>query len=434
MRKKNSKTDTPLSSDVASIILAGGQGNRLYPLTTYRCKPAVTFGGRYRIIDVAISNSINSGIPNIYILSQFLASTLNNYILEAYPAEALHGGHIEILSPEETPEKKDWYQGTADAVRQNLTHLLKNPAKYFVVLSGDQLYNMNLKEMVAFAKQKDADLTIATIKVPKEDAKRMGVMKIDSACNIVDFVEKPTDEKLLETFKIPHRTTKSDVDALERDYLGSMGIYVFKREALVRLLEEDAREDFGKHLIPTQLAKGATAAYIFQGYWEDIGTIASFYEANLKIARNQLCLDLYNERNPIYAQSVNLPSARLHNTRVSNSIICDGSVIEADHIENSTIGVRSLVEKGTRIFDSIIMGNQTYSPIEENEPEMKRVFRIGKNCTIKKAIIDEHCSIGNNVHLTNEKGVKHYDGNGIFIRDGIIVVTSGTHLPDNFTL
>ena len=415
----------PLSS-VSAIILAGGEGNRLFPLTQFRCKPAVTFGGRYRIIDVAVSNAINSSITEVYIISQFLAPTLNNYIANTYISRSSHRAQIRILSPDATLGRKGLYEGTADAVRKNLKTILQSPSKYFVILSGDQLYTMDLSDMLSFAIKKNADLTIATIPVNREEAKRMGVMKVNPSLQITNFFEKPKSTEILEEFQNPAEIGSSN------EYLGSMGIYIFKKEALLELLKEDRREDFGKHLIPTQMGKGKTFAYIFNGYWEDIGTITSFYEANLRLTKNSTCLDLYNERYPIYTEHFHLPSPRLISTKVSDSIICDGSIIEASNITNSMIGIRSHIKKGTKIIDSIIMGNQRYSPLQEETKFSASPFSIGENCHIEKTIIDEHCLIGNNVTLSNPDKIKNYDAKEYFIRDGIIIIPAGTHLPDNF--
>jgi len=418
------KIQSKKKSDAAVIILAGGEGTRLQPLTEVRCKPAISFGGRYRIIDVPLSNALNSEFKDIFVISQFLATSLNNYISETYPADSTHGAHIELLSPEETATKKIWYKGTADAVRKNLSYILQHDADYFIILSGDQLYSMDIKEMLAFAKKNDADLTIATIPVAEPEAKRMGVMKINSDFEISDFFEKPKDKETIMKFAIaPHIAAKHKA-LHDLSFLGSMGIYVFKRDALIDLLQEDPREDFGKHLIPSQLKKGKTFAYIFDGYWEDIGTISSYYHANLDLTRNLECLDLYDEHRPIYSQSLSLPSPRLSNTLVTDAIICDGSVIKAKEISNSMIGLKTNIEEGCNIFDSIFIG---WSPHSTREP-----ITIGKNCTIRKAILDEGVRIGNNVNLTNEKKLKEYKDELITVREGIIIVKAGTTLPNNF--
>lgn len=436
MKKFPHKQQISLADDVATIILAGGQGTRLYPLTKERCKPAVRFGGRYRLIDIPISNSLNSGIKQIYIISQFFSSSLNNHIKDTFQLDGIQGASMTFLYPEETSSGMCVYQGTADAIRKNLPAFKKCTSEYFLILSGDQLYNMDLFAMIEFAKKKNADLTIATLPVREKEAKRMGLLKIDETYDVLDFFEKPSDPKILKNYhldekfldakKIPHHK--------EPIYLGSMGIYVFKRKALFDLLEVNSEDDFGRHLIPTQIAKGNTAAFYYNGYWEDIGTISSYYEATLALIRNHLGLDLYNESLPIFSNSVHLPCARVTDTKVEHSILSQGSIIEAKEITHSMLGLRSVVKKGTTIKDSIVIGNQFYSPPNSLKDSLPDQFSIGENCHIEKAILDEHVKIGNNVQLVNKNKLQNYDGPGIFIRDGIIVVSSGTTLPDGFIL
>ncbi len=395
-----------MTDEVAAIILAGGQGTRLFPLTQSRCKPAVSFGGRYCLVDIPISNALNSEIQEIYVIAQYFASDLNAHIAATYQA------NLKYLCPEETPEKKVWFQGTADAIRQNLDHIAKSQADYFLILSGDQLYNIDFRTMLSFAKKEDADLVIASLAVDEPEAKRMGVMKIDAQFRVLDFVEKPQEKALLAQF----RTNAGK-------HVGSMGIYVFKRKALFSLLKEQG-DDFGRNLIPIQCNKGKTFCFLYDGYWEDIGTVASYFNASLALIEQNHCLNTYDEKNPIRQEPDFLPSPKIKNTRIIDALIGDGSLIEAEEIAHSVIGVRTVIKKGTVIRDSIILGNTSYKPS----------FSIGKNCLIKKAIIDQHTTLGNNIQLTNEKGLTTFDGNGIYIRDGIIIVTTGTALPDGFTL
>jgi glucose-1-phosphate adenylyltransferase len=414
------------NSEVATIILAGGEGRRLQPLTQMRCKPAVNFAGRYRIIDIAISNAINARYKDIFILSQFLADSLNNYLINTYGDLKLLGANLKILSPKKTEEQNIWYQGTADAVRKNLKTLLKHPAEYFIILSGDQLYNMNLNEFLQFAKEKDADLTIATIPINQNEAKRMGVMKIHPSFEITDFFEKPQDPQTLLKFALAPEIAAKHNALSDLSFLGSMGIYIFKRKALIDLLYQDNRDDFGKHLIPTQLKKGKTFAYIFDGYWEDIGTIQSYYNANLKLTTNSCCLDFYNENRPIYSQSTSLPSARIEGENVSQAIICDGSIIQASEVTHSMVGMKTFIGKGTKLNDSVIIG---WSPQSEHSPT-----RIGENCLIQGAILDEGCQIESGVHLVNSEKIQEFDSDMIAIRDGIIIVKAGAHIPTNYRL
>ncbi|CCB88073.1 sugar phosphate nucleotidyltransferase [Simkania negevensis] len=429
-RKKRSDP----TARVACIILAGGQGSRLYPLTSKRCKPAVSFGGRYRLIDIPISNSLNSNMNNIFVISQYFSSGINQHIKDTYQLDQFQGGSLTLLNPEERPgEEKIWYDGTADAVRKNLEHLTKLPIDYFLILSGDQLYNMDLEAMVAFAREKDADLTIAALPVSEGDAPRLGLLNIDDDATIIDFHEKPKDPEILDRFQLSEAFIQAqEIKGIKLPcFLASMGIYVFKKDVLIHLLQDNPGEDFGKHLIPTQLKQGRTCAFLHQGYWEDIGTISSFYQANMALTTCSLGLDFYNEVLPIYAHNHYLPGARLAASKIQHSIVCDGSIIEADEIVSSVIGVRSVIESGTVIHESILLGNEYYTAAT---PDESVKFHVGKNCTIKKAIIDENVIIGNNVTLVNEKNLDTYDGNGVFIRDGVIIVTSGAHIPDNFKL
>lgn len=431
---RHSKRKMRTSADkVACVVLAGGKGTRLFPLTGARCKPAVMFGGHYRLVDIPISNALNAQLRNIYVVAQYFATGLANHIKETFPLDHYHATHIDLLTPQDSPDGKIWFEGTADAVRKNLDHIMQSEIEYVLILSGDQLYNMDIAEMLSFAEEKDADLTIATLPVGKEEAPRMGLMHINDSCDIISFAEKPKDPKVLEEYALEENFKKKH-NIKGEAYLASMGIYIFKKDVLVSLLKEDPREDFGKHLIPTQMERGKTAAYLYQGYWEDIGTVRSFYEANLALTKNSLNLDLYDETQPIFSYSPPLPSPRVVGTRITDSIVCQGSVIEADEIINSVIGIRAVVGKGTKISGCIIQGNQYYESPVEKMYETHRPFKVGENCIIQSAIIDENVTIGNNVRLINENKLETHDGKGIFIRDGIIVVSSGTVIPDNFTL
>lgn len=410
---------------VAAVILAGGQGTRLFPLTQHRCKPAVGFGGRYRLIDIPLSNSLNSDITRLFVISQYFASNLHQHILATYHLDFFQSGGIELLCPEEIPNRKLWFKGTADAVRQNLEHLVKSPVDYFLILSGDQLYNIDFREMIRFAKEKNADMVVASLKVPEEEASRMGVLKIDTTDHIKDFYEKPKEPEVLKRFAAS--------DGKASFYLGSMGIYVFKREALIALLQEEGH-DFGHHLIPIQVKKGNAYAYNYRGYWVDIGTIDSFYEANMALLDQKHCLDTYDESNPIYTQPYNLPNPMIKEAVIRNSLIGQGAIIEGNEIINSVIGIRSHIKCGTNISHSIVMGNHFYRPPLHQYPPLPEEFSIGENCIIEKAIIDEHTYIGNKVCLINKNKRERFDGNGVYIRDGIIIVTSGTKLPDGYLL
>lgn len=416
-----------LVDKVASIVLAGGEGTRLFPLTQSRAKPAVAFGGRYRLIDVPISNSLNCRVPQIFIISQYFASDLHQHVLGSFPFELFQRGDIKLLSPEETSSGKRWFKGTADAVRQNMHHFLKSSADYFLILSGDQLYNTCFTPMIQLAYEKDADLVIASLPVAEPEAKRMGLLKLAPSGAVKEFYEKPNTPELLNHYALPQK------QGSDPRYLGSMGIYVFKRAALESLLQEEG-DDFGRHLIPVQMKRGNTYGYVFDGYWEDIGTISSYYEANLALLSKNSRLNMYDETRPIYTTRHLLPSPVVHHSVITNSLISQGSIIYAKEITNSVIGLRSQIQKGTIIRNSIVMGHKHYQAPQHLTPPLPAQFSIGEECLIEKAIIDEHSCLGNGVKLLNKKNLQKFDGDGVFIRDGIIIVTTGTHLPDGYEI
>lgn len=435
-KKTQQKEDFPCDmSRVATIILGGGQGSRLYPLTRADCKPAVTFGGKYRLVDVPMSNAINSGCHKIFIVTQFLSKTLHDHIFKTYRPGSFTSGFVEVLSVEEKPQSKAWFQGTADAIRQNLDYLTDVPIDYFLILSGDQLYQMNYQKMMQVALKTDADVVIASLPVEESQTNRLGILKINQDNRITDFIEKPSDKKLLNKFKVSNSTWEKF--RLKKDsgnsYLGSMGIYLFKRKALLKLLLTDMREDFGKHLIPTIIKNGNAAAYLHQGYWEDIGTIESYYNANISLTKEGPEFNWYDEKHPLFTNCLNLPASKIYHTKVESSIICEGSIIEAKEISNSIVGPRTKINKGTIIKDCYILGNDYYhSPIQDGKPSKN--FQIGENCRIERAIIDKQACIGNNVKLININKLPHFNSDEVYIRDGIIIVPRGACLPDGFTL
>jgi glucose-1-phosphate adenylyltransferase len=416
-------------SRVAAIILGGGQGTRLFPLTQSRCKPAISFGGRYRLIDVPISNSVNSGCHKIFIITQFLSSSLHQHIFNTYRHDIFSSGFLELLPAEEKPSQKEWFQGTADAVRQNLDYFVEAPVDYFLILSGDQLYHMDYQEMIRAAKESDADLLVASLPINSQEAKRMGVLRINENQTIVEFVEKPQDEAVLQKLRQP----VEGMTTPEKPFLGSMGIYVFKREALIEFLEKTQHADFGKHLIPAAVSQGRAATYIYQGYWEDIGTVGSFYDANMALTVTEPLFDCYDEHWPLYSNRYNLPGPKIFNSCIKNSIICEGCIVEADQVTHSILGPRTVVKSGSIIRDTYIMGNDFYIP-PIHTSRLPQQLHIGEDCLIQKAILDKHVHLGKGVQLINKNRLPHYDGEQIFIRDGIIVVPRGVSLPDGFIL
>ncbi len=421
--------------EIATVVLAGGEGKRLYPLTLHHSKPAVAYGGRYRLIDIPISNSINSNFRQIFVIAQYLSGELQHHIGQTYHFDLYNPGSVDVLTPQINEKgEKEWFSGTADAVRKTLPILLQSPADYFLILAGDQLYNIDFQFMLAFAQSKQADVTIASLPVFEKEAKRMGLLKIDGHNLVTDFVEKPQKAEEIEKFVLPPRFFEEWrlKASPQPSYLGSMGIYIFKRDALVSLLKEDAREDFGHHLLHTAVKRYKTAAFLYSGYWEDIGTVASYYEANLLLTESKKGLNTYDERHPIYTRPTFLPGPKIKNAQIAQSIICEGSVIEAAEISHSVIGLRSRIKQGTIIRDTVMMGNHFYMPPLHDGKPIESDSWIGEQCLIQKAIIDEHVQIGHNVKLINRAQHKTFDGEGIFVRDGIIIVTAGTKLPNNF--
>jgi len=431
----NQYSDRLIAGKVASIVLAGGQGTRLFPLTLSRCKPAVSFGGRYRLIDIPLSSSLNTQIKDIFVIAQYCASSLNQHIYETYNLTDFNASKIQLISPEESQHRKVWFKGTADAIRQNLEYFEKAPVDYFLILSGDQLYNMRFFEMLEFAVKEQADMVIASLPVEEPEARRMGLLKVSHSDHIIDFIEKPSDPAVLKNYQLSDSFYSSHKIAPKGKphFLGSMGIYVFKRDALFDLLKKEG-DDFGKDLIPQQVKKGKTAAFVYDGYWEDIGTVASYYKANLALTQRKNCLNTYDDIAPIFTRACNLPSPLIMNTQIIKSIISPGSIIECNEISNSIIGIRSKIKKGTVIKDSILLGNHFYEPPLHQSPPLPQSFSIGENCVIEKAIIDENASFGKDVHLINKNRLQKHDGDGVYIRDGIIIVTSGTRLSDGFVL
>lgn len=428
---------------VGVIILAGGEGKRLEPLTHFRCKPAIPFGGRYALIDVPISHALSSGLKRIYVIGQYLASSLQRHLFQSYLSYGASQNQIEMLVPEEREGKRIWYQGTADAIRQNLNYFAEMPVDYFLILSGDQLYNINFQSMIRFGLETDASLVIAAQPVAEKEAGRMGILKIEpGGTRLIDFYEKPKDPETLKAFfTSPATLYNLGFDgSSDKNYLGSMGIYFFRRQALFDLLKEDNRADFGHHLIKTEMEKKDTHVFLYDGYWEDIGTIESYFKANLALARGRddrkEGFQLYDESQPIFTKASALPSAKILGTRIQQSLVAEGSQIFAEEITNSIIGMRSLIGRRTIIRESILMGNEAYEFSEFDGVEKKRIPGIGEDCQIVRTIIDENVTIGNRVRLINQNHQLHYDSPEgaplLFVRDGIIIIPRGAHIPDNF--
>ncbi len=407
--------------DVIGVVLGGGQGQRLYPLTKFRSKPAVPLGGKYRLIDIPISNCLNSRINRVFVLTQFNSASLNKHIVHTYSFDMFSGGFVDILAAEQTPDNPDWFQGTADAVRQSIKHLLPyTQAKYIIVLSGDQLYQMDLRRIISSHIDQKADITVAAIPVTAESAPGLGLMKVQSDGRVTEFREKPKPQELPEI-----RFSKR---ADGRDFLASMGIYVFHKQTLIDLLMESKAIDFGKEVIPQSIHSRRVHAFTFDGYWEDIGTIRSFYEANLALTDTSPKFNFYDLDAPIFTHPRNLPGSKLNNCNVHHSIISEGCILNGADVKHSIIGVRSRIGGGTTIKHSIIMGADRFETVDElEENASKRIpnIGIGNHCTIINAIIDKEARIGDNVSIINAHNLQEKDDENYSIRDGIIVIPKG---------
>jgi glucose-1-phosphate adenylyltransferase len=416
---------------VLAIILGGGKGTRLYPLTKERSKPAVPFGGKYRIVDIPISNCINSGYRKIYLLTQFNSASLHLHIINSYNFDRFSRGFVEILAAEQTLEHSGWYEGTADAVHKNISHFrVQNPTHY-IILSGDQLYRMDLKKFMDEHIASGADITIAAKAVDRKDASGFGIMKVDDSNKITAFMEKPAKELNIDDWKIPEKSRNKELPP-QLEYLASMGIYIFNAETMEEMLNND-KNDFGKEIIPEAIKTKKVNSFIFNGYWEDIGTISSFYKATLDLTNPIPQFNFYDEDKPIYTHMRNLPPSKINNATLQQSLASEGCVISNSRIEHSVIGVRSIINENCDLNGVIMMGADFYENAEqkkENEKKGVPNIGIGKGCKINKAIIDKNAHIGDNCCI-NVNGRTYEDGDhGLFFSsDGIIVIKKFAVIP-----
>jgi glucose-1-phosphate adenylyltransferase len=425
---------------VLALILGGGQGTRLYPLTKLRAKPAIPLAGKYRLIDIPVSNCLNSGIQKIYVLTQFNSASLNAHINNTYRFSPFSNGFVEVIAAQQTPTNPHWFQGTADAVRKSLWFTERYKVDDYLILSGDHLYRMDYKAFVDHHHETGADVTISVIPVTEEQASGFGILKIDDKGKIVDFKEKPRGEQLA-SMKVDTAKFCSDEKAGSLPYLGSMGIYVFKRKILEDILiRYPEYADFGKDLIPQAIKEMHVNSYVFQGYWEDIGTIETFYKANLNLVKQpNPDFSFYDERFPIFSRPRFLPPSKVLDCKVVQSMICDGCILKGSVIRNSIIGIRSRIEENCTIENSLLMGADFYQSDEEREEDFsveKIPIGIGENSVIRNAIIDKNARIGKNVQIINKESVEHLirEKEGYWIQNGIITVMKGAAIPDNSTL
>lgn len=408
--------------NVIGVILGGGAGSRLKPLTILRAKPAVPLAGKYRLVDVPISNCINSGIYKIYMLTQYNSGSLNYHVQSAYKFDSFTRGYVRLLAAEQTPLSKEWFQGTADAVRQSMHHLTSSNPDIVVILSGDQLFRMDFQKVINQHLERKADVTICTTPVPREDATDFGILRTDEAGRITHFVEKPVREQLDKNLRAP---------LPEELYLASMGIYVFNFPALKQMLDQNSETDFGNHIIPQAITSHRVFSYIFDGYWKDIGTIGSFWKTNLELTGRKPPFSFYDGGSRIYTRARFLPPSQVYDSHFEDCLLSDGIKITSCRLRRCVVGLRSIIRDGTTVSNSVIMGNDFY---EKDDGETGgSALGIGQNCCIDTAIIDKDVRIGNNV-VISPHGLQDTETELYHIKDGVIVIPKGVVLPDNFTV
>ncbi|MEN8185854.1 MAG: glucose-1-phosphate adenylyltransferase [Bacteroidota bacterium] len=416
---------------VLAIILGGGQGSRLHPLTEKRSKPAVPIAGKYRLVDIPISNCINSDIKRMYVLTQFNSASLNKHIKNTYQFSFYSSAFVDVLAAEQTPQSKSWFQGTADAVRQSLHHFRSHEFDYALILSGDQLYQMDFRDMLEEHISKDAKISIATLPVNDKDASEFGILKTDKDSYIKTFVEKP-EKSLLPDLK--SKVSKAMKDE-GREYLASMGIYIFNRKLLFDLLENTDTIDFGKEIIPQSIDKHNVISFPYEGYWTDIGNIDSFFEANIGLTDDMPKFDIYDKDKRIFTRARMLPTSKISGTSLNKSIIADGCIIHASKIDRSVIGVRSRIGMESTVINTYMMGSDFYETLEEIENKnIKIMMGIGERCFIKNAILDKNCRVGDDVRINGGSHLQDAETDTYAIKDGIVVIKKGAVIPKGYVI
>ena len=424
-------TESPVNNEVLAIILGGGQGSRLFPLTQHRSKPAVPIGGKYRLIDIPVSNCLHADIRRIFVLTQFNSASLNRHISQAYRMDPFSQGFVDILAAEQTPDNPHWYQGTADAVRQAARHFVRFDADYYLILAGDHLYRMDYSEMVDTHCDTHADITIAVQPVSFEEAPAMGIFRFDRGGRIVAFEEKPQPDRLRVIGQsIPAGATFAAHTA-GKPFVASMGVYIFSRDVLFEAINQEGATDFGRQIIPAALGKYRVNAHLFRGYWADVGTVSSFYEANIMLTRPGAPFSFYDPRRPIFTHARFLPGARFSDCQVKDAIVAEGCYLDRATIAESIVGIRTTIQNGAVIRRSVLLGADYYEadddvPARGDNPRLG----IGRHVRLDRVIVDKNARIGDGAVLTNEQGAQHADGDGFYIRDGIVIVPKDGVIPD----
>lgn len=431
------RSSVEFNNRVLCVIMGGGQGTRLFPLTRDRSKPAVPLAGKYRLVDIPISNCINAGLKRVYVLTQFNSASLHRHITQSYKFDHFSRGFVDILSAEQTFTSTTWYQGTADAVRKNLIHLLTHEWDYVLILSGDQLYHMDYREVLVQHVESNACLTIATIPVDRASAGSLGIMQIADDRRITRFVEKPKEPDVLDSLRLsPGMRDALKVPGQDDRFLASMGIYVFNRDVMLKLLENE-HTDFGKHIIPQAIETHRVFSHVFQGYWEDIGTIRSFFEANLDMASELPRFNFFDMHAPIYTRPRYLPASKFNGAHLDHAIISDGCIINRASISRSIIGVRTIIEEGAILHRSVVMGSDYFESAEsiaENRSSGRPPVGIGRHTRIEDAIIDKNARIGSFCNLSPQGKPETADHPLYFIRDGVLIIPKNAVVPDGTTI
>jgi glucose-1-phosphate adenylyltransferase len=407
-------------NDVLTIVLGGGRGTRLFPLTHLRSKPAVPIGGKYRLIDVPISNCLHAGLKRIYVLTQFNSASLNRHVAQTYRMDLFSGGFVEVLAAEQTPEGEQWFQGTADAVRQAARHFRDVEAEYYLILAGDHIYRMDFAELIETHIERDADITIAAQPVSVDDATQMGVFRFDATGHIIGFEEKPRAERLTQIGSSAPAHSPAGLLTADKPFVASMGIYVFSRDVLYDILARDRAIDFGHEIIPHALETHRVHTHLYRGFWADVGTVSSFYDVNLMLTRRGAPFSFFHPTRPIYTRPRFLPAARVHACRIDEALIADGAYLDNCEVDQSVVGVRMSVHRGTKISRSVLLGADFYEDQVGDLP-----LGIGRNVVLDRVIVDKNARIGDGARLVNERGIEDVDGDGYYIRSGIIVVPKG---------
>lgn len=406
-------------NDVLTIVLGGGRGTRLFPLTHQRSKPAVPIGGKYRLIDIPLSNCLHAGLKRIFVLTQFNSASLNRHITKTYQLDHFSDGFVEVLAAEQTPEGEQWFQGTADAVRQATRHFRETDAEYYLILAGDHIYRMDFASLIDAHIERNADITVAAQPVTAQDATQMGIFRFDLSGQVIGFEEKPKAERLAELESSAPRHAGAELTP-DHPFVASMGIYVFSREVLHDVLARNMAVDFGKEIIPQALATHRVHPYLYRGYWADVGTVQAFYDANLMLTRRGAPFNFFHPKRPIYGQPLFLPAARVHDSRLDESLVAEGAYLDSCDVRSSIVGLRTSILRGASVTRSILLGADFYDETPGDLP-----LGIGREAVLDGVIVDKNARIGHNAKLVNERGIENADGDGYYIRNRIIIVPKG---------